>query len=432
MPDSSLQTEIEKQPANLERNRKLFKKYLVIFLMVFLLIGSFGLGYERGKEVQRNSAEEPLPLTSTVVKNKFPSKDAAKQLDFSLFWQTWDLLKEKYVNTKDLDARKLMYGAIQGMLKAAGDPYTTFFDPEETKSFSQDIEGSFEGIGAELGIKDDILTVIAPLEDSPAQKAGLRAGDKILKIDDKPTTDMTIYAAVDLIRGKKGTEVKLTIFRKGEEETKEISIIRDTIIVKSVKLEFKEGGIAYLKVTKFGEDTSKEFDAAMRQIIDKNTRGIILDLRNNPGGLLDKAVDLASRMMPKGKIVVAEEDNAGKKNTLRTYGGDKLSALPTVVLINEGSASASEILAGALRDNQGIQLIGKKSFGKGSVQEFINLPGGTSVKITVAKWMTPKGDNIMEKGISPDIEIDLTAEDIKNDRDPQLDKALELIKEKIK
>lgn len=432
MPESSIQAEIEKQHNNLERNRKLFKKYLAIFLFIFLLIGSFGLGYSQGKTAQKNSIEEPLPLTGTVVENKFPSKDTDKQLDFSLFWKTWDLLKEKYVNTNTLDSRKLMYGAIQGMLKATGDPYTTFFDPEETKSFSQDIEGSFEGIGAELGVKDDILTVIAPLEDSPAQKAGLRAGDKILKIGDKSTADMTIYEAVDLIRGKKGTEVKLTIFHKGEEETREISIIRDTIIVKSVKLEFKEGKVAHLKVTKFGEDTSKEFDAAMRQIIDKNARGIVLDLRNNPGGLLDKAVDLASRMMPKGKIVVTEEDNAGKKNTLRTYGGDKLSALPTVVLINDGSASASEILAGALRDNQGIQLVGKKSFGKGSVQEFINLPGGTSVKITVAKWMTPKGNSIMEKGIDPDIEIDLTAEDIKNERDPQLDKALEIIKEKIK
>jgi len=236
---------------------------------------------------------------------------------------------------------------------------------------------------------------------------------------------------VDAIRGKKGTEVKLTILRSGEEETLEITVIRDTIEIKSVKLEFKPENIAYLKIIKFGEDTHKEFDTAMKEIISSNARGIVLDLRNNPGGFLDRCQKIASRMIPDKKIVVIEEDYTSARENLYTDGGDRLSSIPTVVLINEGSASASEILAAALRDNQNITLIGKKTFGKGSVQELVNLPQNSSVKITVAKWLTPNGEYIMEKGINPDIEVDLTLDDFENKRDPQLDKALEIINSQI-
>ena len=412
-----------------EVNRKLFHRYLFFFLMVFLIGSSFYLGLWWGK-THAGSQNEIFKISETNIENKFPV--AEKNLDFSLFWKTWDLLKEKYVNKGSLDVQKLVYGAIKGMLQATGDPYTNFFNPEEAKSFSEDLEGSFEGIGAELGIKENALTVIAPLDESPAQKAGLRAGDKIIKIGDQSTLDMSIYGAVDLIRGKKGTEIKLTIFREGEEDTKEISIIRETIEVKSVKLEMVENNIAYLRINKFGERTSQEFDAEMNNIISKEAKGIILDLRNNPGGFLDSSVKIASRLMPRGKAVVIEEDSNGKKETLYTYGGDKLSGLPIVILANEGSASAAEILAGALRDNLQTPVIGKKTFGKGSVQELVNLSGGSSVKITVAKWMTPNGDYIMEKGISPDMEVELTQEDYNNNRDPQLDKAKEVLKERIK
>lgn len=419
----------EKDAAIEKRNRKLFRRYLAFFVIIFFLAGSFWFGYFQGKKLT-GSQDQNFPIAETDVINKFPSD--SKEIDFSVFWKVWDLLKEKYVNKSSLDAQQLIYGAIKGMLRATDDSYTVFFDPKETQAFAEDIEGSFEGIGAELGIKDKILTVISPLDNSPAQKAGLRAGDKILKIGDELTADTTIDEAVDLIRGKKGTEVKLTILHLNEEETKEISIIRDTIEIKSVELEFKPDDIAYLKINQFGENTSREFNAAVNQIISSGAKGIVLDLRNNPGGFLDKSVEVASRMIPRGKVVVSEEDYSGKKESLSTTGGDKLSSVPTVVLINEGSASASEILAGALRDDQKIQLIGKKSFGKGSVQELIKLPGNSSVKITVAKWLTPSGDYIMEKGISPDIEVELNEDDFKNDRDPQLDKALEIIKEKIK
>jgi len=413
---------------SLKRNRRLFKKYLVFFAVIFLVIGGYWLGFSHGQK-QAPTEEKIFPLSETIIENKFSSDKQA--VDFSLFWKVWDLLKEKYVDRASLDAQQMVYGAIRGMVKAAGDPYTTFFDPKETKSFSQDLEGSFEGIGAELGIKDEILTVIAPLEDSPAQKAGLRAGDKILKIGDNITSDMTIDEAVDLIRGKKGTEIKLTVLHEGDQETQDVTIIRETIEVKSVKLEFRDPNVAYIKIIKFGEETMVEFDLAMNQVLEKGSEGIVLDLRNNPGGFLDKSVDIASRMIPKGEVVVMEEDYKGKREILYTKGGDRLSVIPVVVLINEGSASASEILAGALRDDRKITLIGKKSFGKGSVQELIDLPGNSSIKITVAKWLTPNGEYIMEKGINPDIEVDLTLDDFNNKRDPQLDKALEVLKEKM-
>lgn len=415
---------------NLEKNRKIMKKYLALFAVIFLITGSFFLGFNRGKNSQEPTGKEAVtPLNQAIIENRISVEQ--KNLDFSLFWKVWDLLKEKHVDKDKIDAQKLIYGAISGMLKATGDPYTSFFNPEESKSFSQDLEGSFDGIGAELGIKDDILTVVAPLEDSPAQKAGLRAGDKIVKINGKLSTDLTIEEAVDQVRGKKGTSVNLTILHLGDKETVEVNVMRDTIELKSVKVEFKENDIAHVKITKFGENTSKEFSAAVNEITNKNAKGIIIDLRNDPGGLLDKCVEIASKMIPKGKVVVIEEDSKGRREMLSTLGGDKLSDIPTVVLINEGSASASEILAGALRDNQGITLIGKKSFGKGSVQELVNLPGGSSVKITVAKWLTPNGDYIMEKGISPAVEVNMTSEDYDNNRDPQLDKALEVIKGKI-
>ena len=429
---SSIQKNQEiKEREYLNKSKKLLSKYLLFFAIIFALLGSsFAIGYREGKNDQTPRVDTFIPIDRTAIENKFPAD--GKSLDFSLFWKVWDLLKAKYVDKSSLNAQDLVYGAIRGMLKATGDPYTTFFDPEETKSFSEDLGGSFEGIGAELGVKDNILTVIAPLENSPAEKAGLRAGDKIIKIGDKATNDMTVYEAVDLIRGAKGTEIKLTIFRQGNEDTQEIAIIRDTIEVKSVKLEFKENNIAYLKINKFGEGTDKEFDKAINEIILKDSKGLIIDLRNNPGGLLDRSISMASRLIPKGKIIVIEEDGSGKRTSLSTLGGDKLSQLPTVVLINQGSASAAEILAGAMHDDQGTKLIGKKTFGKGSVQELLSLPGSSSAKITIAKWLTPNGDYIMEKGISPDIEVELTIDDFNKNKDPQLDKALEVIKEEIK
>lgn len=413
----------KKEKENMEKNLHLFKRYSFLLIFIFLLIGSFFLGYRKGQ--LNNSLVKNVPLEKAIIENK---EFQNGKVDFSLFWKVWDLVKEKHVERNNLDAQKMVYGAINGMLSATGDPYSSFFNPEESKMFSEDIAGSFDGIGAELGIKDEILTVIAPLDGSPAQKSGIRSGDKILKIDEKSSMELTIDQAVDLIRGKKGTQVKLTILHDGDQETIEITVTRDTIKLDSAKVEFKDDGIAYLKIIKFSDDVDVQFNSAMNKIIAEKSKGIILDLRDNPGGLLDKSVLIASRIIPKDNVVVLEEDSSGKRKDLRTLGGDKLSSIPMVVLINEGSASASEILAGALKDDRGLTLIGEKTFGKGSVQQLIDLSGGSSVKITVAKWLTPKGDYIMEKGISPDIGIEMTNDDYKNNRDPQFDKAMEEIK----
>lgn len=400
------------------------KKFWVFGFVVFLLILSFWLGVQKGeKSVLKNSQEEISLEQANVIKKDGKIDD----IDFSLFWRVWDILKSKYVDSDKLDARKIFYGSIKGMLQATDDPYTGFFDPEENKKFNEDITGSFEGIGAEIGIRNGVLTIIAPLEGTPAEKAGLRSGDKIIKIGDKNTSDITIDQAVDMLHGKKGTEVKIEIYREGEKDTKEVSIIRDVINVKSVNFEEKKNDVAYVRISRFGDGTFKEFGQALSKIREMKPKSLILDLRNNPGGYLETSVEVGSKMLSKGSVVVIEEDKEGKKEELRAIGGDELSQIKTVILINEGSASASEILAGALRENrENVTLIGKKSYGKGSVQELVSLPQGTAMKVTVAKWLTPKGNQINEKGISPDVEVELTNDDYENNRDPQLDKALEI------
>lgn len=416
-----------------ERGHKLFKRTFLFFFVLFLIGMAFWSGYERGKNhpfTADTGAENILSPNEANILNK-TSQD--KTVDFVLFWKVWGLLKDKYVDNQKLDTRALFYGAIKGMLAASGDPYTTFFDPKENAAFQEDISGIFEGIGAEMGMKNEMLTVIAPLEGMPAEKAGFLAGDKIIKIDNQATAIMSLDEAVSKIRGTKGSEVKLTIFRDGDEGTRDIVVKRDVILVKSVRFEMKESAIAYIRISRFGDDTEKEFQEAVRQTLSKKATGLIIDMRNNPGGFLETAVHLASTMLPPGKVVVMEEDGNGKRKEINSRGGNVLGQIPTVVLINEGSASASEILAGALKDNRNdVTLVGKKSFGKGSVQELISVSKDTSVKITVARWLTPSGNQISTVGITPDVEVDITRDDFDNKRDPQLDKALQILKEKIK
>ena len=401
-----------------KKGRSIWKGCAWLFFAVFFASLGFWIGVEKERKNQ--------PVVFEAVDQK---KEEAEGVDFSLFWKVWDTLREKYVDSSQLDSKKLFYGSIKGMMRATGDPYTAFLDPEENKEFNEDITGRFEGIGAELGIKNKILTVIAPLEDSPAEKSGLRAGDKIIKINGETAAEMSIDEAVDKIRGPKGTKVKLTVFRNGDAEAREIEITREIINVKSVKFELKEDNIAYFKIIKFGEETDKEFSLAVKRALSQGAKKVILDMRNNPGGYLDAAVNMAGKMIPKGNIVVIEENSRGKRKEIYAKGGDVLSRMETVVLINMGSASASEILAGALRENRdNVTVVGETSYGKGSVQEFINLPQGTAVKITVSKWLTPKGEQINEKGIKPDIEVKMSYEDFENDRDPQLEKALEVLK----
>ncbi|MDH4330649.1 MAG: S41 family peptidase [Candidatus Moranbacteria bacterium] len=421
---------VSQEKINEEKGKKLLVSYLKYSLTIILLVGSFWFGFQAGKNSEiENSGLNAVSLENSVVID--PETKANREVDFALFWEVWGILKEKYVDAGELDAQKLLYGSINGMLSATEDPYTMFFDPEQNKQFNEEIDGKFEGIGAEIGMKKGILTVIAPLEGSPAEKSGLRPGDKILKIDGESTAEMNINESVKLMRGERGTEVKLTIFRNnGDDSTEEISIIRDTINVKSVTVEMKDNKIAYFKITRFGDDTSRDFFKEALKL-PSDTKGILLDLRSNPGGYLYAAVEMASKFLPKDQVVVIEEDGEGKQSKLYTEGGDILKGIPVVILINEGSASASEILAGALRENaDNVTLVGKQSFGKGSVQELIDLPSESAVKITIAKWLTPKGNQINKVGITPDVEVDFTNEDYQNDRDPQLDKALEILRAK--
>ncbi|TXH01244.1 MAG: S41 family peptidase [Candidatus Moraniibacteriota bacterium] len=398
------------------------KRAILIGVVLGLLVFVFYAGYQKGRYGALMTENRVAPAEALFL-NTSEQRDQA--IDFSLFWRVWDLLKEKYLGRNDLDAKELFYGAIDGMLAATGDPYTTFFSPKENREFKEDLAGSFEGIGAEMGIQNDILTVIAPLDDSPAARAGILAGDRILKINGDPTNALSIDEAVDRIRGPKGTKVTLSVFRSGEEELREIEVERDTIVVKSVKLEMRDG-IAIFRLARFGEETTKEFSALVKEAKDKQAKGIILDLRNNPGGFLSTAVDIAGYFLAGSQVAVIEENADKVRHELRTSGDGQLQALPVVILINEGSASASEILAGALKDHRpDIVLVGKTSFGKGSVQELIPVSRDTAVKITVAHWLTPQGKAINKVGISPDIEVAFERNEENPKQDTQFDRALE-------
>ncbi len=399
------------------------KRILYLILIIVLSGGIFGGGYWYGQN-NRPAIEKVAGL-----QNLEQGKDAA--VDFNLFWDAWVKVQEKFVNRSKLDYQQMVYGAISGMLASLEDPYTIFMSPRENKDFSQSLQGNLEGIGAEIGMRQNIVTVVSPLEDSPAMRAGLKAGDKILKIDDKMTAGLTVDEAVSFIRGPKGTEVVLTITRDGWSEAKEFKIIRAVINIPIVKLEMKTVGdktVAYLALYHFTDNSYYEFQKAAQEILTSKANGIIFDLRNNPGGYLESAVDIASWFLPAGQVVVTEDYGNGKNSKHKSTGINKLDSYPVVLLMNQGSASASEILAGALRDNKGAKLVGEKSFGKGSVQELEQLPGGTSLKITVAKWLTPSGHCIMDDGLEPDVKVDYTVEDFNQGLDPQLDKALELFK----
>lgn len=337
---------------------------------------------------------------------------------FSPFSEARSTLKEKFIGT--LDDQKLLYGAVEGMVRAAGDPYTAFSDPESTKQFKETLKGSFSGIGAEMGIDGGLIVVIAPLQGSPAEKAGVQAGDAIVAIDGKSLTETTsLDDAVQIIRGPKGTQVKLTVIHPKAHEKSDIVITRDDIEVPSVKSEIRDG-IAHISISSFNGDTASKFTKAARDAKRAGVKGIVLDLRRNPGGYLDAAVDIASEFLDPNAVVVSEK---GKTETMhRAKRTGTLRDIPTVVLMNESSASASEIVAGALQDNLGTPLIGTKSFGKGSVQDVVDLSDGSSLRVTIAKWFTPKGTSIADEGITPTVAIQ---DDDNTPEDEQLQRAYE-------
>lgn len=399
------------------------KKSIIGLLILLIAGGIFWSGILIGKKY--------YPSINLVkgVKNLETGKPA--DVDFSLFWDAWRLIQSDYVKAGKTDNQTMVYGAINGLLGSLGDPYSVFFDPAEAKKFNEDVTGLFSGVGIELGMKKNILTVISPLEDTPAWKAGIKAGDQIVKINDKVTSNMTIDDAINLIRGEKGTNVTFSIMRASFDKPKDFIVTRDTIVVPSTKVTYLDNNIAYLKLMNFNENAAYNFYRSAVEVLMKKSPGIILDLRNNPGGYLNVSVDIAGWLMKKGEVVVREDAKDGNETLFKAGGNQALVDIPVVVLINEGSASASEILAGALRDNRQVKLIGEKSYGKGSVQEIQKLFDDSMIKLTIAEWLTPNGTSINENGLEPDYKVELTDKDYEANKDPQLDKALEVIKQQI-
>lgn len=409
----------------MEENRKKdfwFKNSVSLLLAAAMLAGFFYfLGFQNGKQ----------QITAKVVYKDNPFIQA----DFSLFWKVWDAFRTNYLHSEKITDQEMLYGAIAGIINSAEDSYSIFLKPGDAQKFEEDLSGSFGGIGAEIDIRAGQLLIVAPLKDTPAERAGLQSGDKIVKVNEIFSSAWnTVEEAIKHIRGAKGTAVTLTILRNGWQTPKEFSIVRDTIVVPTIDWEMKDekNKIAYLRLHNFNENAPLAFYKTVLPLVINNPRGLILDLRNNPGGYLEVAVNLTGWFLNRGEIVVKEEFSSGRTEIFQAEGNGALVDTPTVILVNRGSASASEILAGALRDNRGVKLIGETTFGKGTVQELKKFEDGSEMKISVAQWLLPKGDLIEKKGIKPDIEVALTEEDAKAKRDPQLEKALEILRKEIK
>lgn len=350
--------------------------------------------------------------------------------NFDVFWTVWDKITQEYDGK--VDYQKMINGAIDGMVKSIGDPYSAYYTPEQTQNFQQELEGSISGIGAEIGIKDNRITIIAPIDNSPAQKAGIKAQDVVTKIDGVDTKDMDLNTAVSKIRGQEGTKVKLEISRGGQ--TFNYEITREKIDVKSVKWQVKDNNIGYISITRFDSNTANLIKDATSDLSSKNVRGIVLDLRNNPGGYLDAAVAVGSEFIQNGKIVIEKSGTSNKNEEYFASGKGKLTntKVPMVVLVNGGSASASEIVAGAIQDSKRGILLGEKTFGKGSVQVVENIGNGASLHLTIAHWFTPNNRSISKEGLTPDIQVTLSEADANANKDPQLDRAIQEINSKVR
>jgi len=416
-----------------KKNKKIIFYLLVIFF-VFSLGFNFGLYFSKHEFFVSFFDENVFQIKENdISKNKEVEKEGRlKKLElfnFDLYKEVRNNLQKYYVNKDDIEDSDLFYGALTGMVKSLGDPYTVFLKPDLSKQFEEDLSGSFEGIGAEIGIRNEILTIISPLEGMPAEKAGLMAGDKIIAIDGTSTIGILIEDAVERIRGEKGTEVALSIIREGVEGIQEIKVKRGLISIKSLKTEIRDDNIFIIKIINFNEDVMKFLGEAIKEIENKKPKGIILDLRNNPGGLLNQAIAVSSKWVSDG-IIVSEKYNDTVQKDHKSFGGGELSKYKTLVLVNQGSASASEIVAGALKDHGLAKIIGQKTFGKGSVQSLRKMSDGSSLKITIANWLTPNGVNIDKEGIIPDLEVKMNIDDYKNDKDPQMDKAINILSKK--
>lgn len=357
----------------------------------------------------------------------------AAAVDMSAFWDAWRILDEKFSpassSTPAVESEDKVWGAIQGLAASYGDPYTVFFPPEEAKMFEEEISGSFGGVGMEIGVQDGVLTVIAPLKNTPAYRAGVQAGDKIISIDGTPALNMNTDEAIKIIRGEIGTSVSISFARKGENGPLVKEITRAAIEIPTVNTKTLPGGVFVIELYNFSANSPALFRDSLREFVESGNDKLIIDLRNNPGGYLEASLDMASWFLPLGKVVVTEDfGENGQKREYRSKGYDIFTdRLKMAILVNGGSASASEILAGALSEYGKATLVGSKTFGKGSVQELLPLTSNTSLKITVAHWLTPNGNSISDGGLTPDIEVEVTPENTKDGNDPQLNAAVKYL-----
>jgi len=423
-----------------------FSKIRFFVIIAALLILAGGIGYRLGEQRVSFGILDNRPVINTGA-------PTGANVDFGVFWDVWGKLSRYYIEPKSIDIQKLVYGAVSGMVAAVGDPYTSFFPPQENKQFKEDLGGAFEGIGAELGLKDGRVVIVSPLPGTPAEAAGVAPNDIILKVNDEDTAGWTVEQAVDKIRGPKGTKVRLTLLSVSSSDgPKEVSIVRNTITVPSVtwwvknvrditeiaaateaaslKLRSDNARVAYIKLSRFGDNTNGDWSKAVDEILKAEkvggkVAGLVFDLRSNPGGYLDGAVYIASEFM-KGGTVVSQVNSDGTRQDYPTDRKGRLTDIPVVVLVNKGSASAAEIVSGALRDSKHVKLVGETTFGKGTVQTPFDLSGGSSVHITTGKWLLPGGSSISQTGLTPDIEVALDAAHAAS-ADGQLARAIQLL-----
>jgi len=412
---------------------QIFKKFtwlkplFISFALVSIIIGTYTAGFHVGTLEGGKRPEPPAGSGRVITSATSTPTWLSRDVDFGIYWDVWTWLQSRYID-HPVEEPRLFYGSLAGMVASLGDPYSLFLEPKDAEEFSEELHGRFEGIGAEIGIRENRLTVISPLTESPAEKAGLKPDDWIIKIDQKDTAGIDLNDAVRKIRGERGTQVVLSILRQGFDEPKDFTITRDQIKIVSVRWEMKDDLYAYIKVTNFNADTGERFRQAVEQIFTKKPKGIIVDFRNDPGGYLDIAVEIASYWVEEGLPVVLERKSDKSTSEYRAVQNQTLAGYPTVLLVNKGSASASEIVAGALQDYALATLVGETTFGKGSIQDIKEFSDGSAVKLTIARWLTPKERQIDSEGIKPDVEIEITDEEAKEGKDPQLEKALELLK----
>ena len=396
------------------------KKIFLVLIGLPAVILAFFIGMYVGGE--------NLPLAARQV--DLPEGAEVTNKDFAPFWKAWQVLDDKFVAAASTTVEQKIWGSIQGLASSYDDPYTVFFPPQESKMFQEDISGNFEGVGMEIGIKDDMLVVVSPIKNSPADRAGVKAGDKILTIDDKSTAGMSVDEAVKLIRGKQGTVVKMNFLSDGSSRPVEKSITRAVIDIPTIETSVKPGGVFVIRLFSFTAQSPTLFRNALREFVGSGSSRLILDLRGNPGGYLDAAWDMASWFLPAGTPIVIEDFGGNDDPRIyRSKGYDIFNeSLRMIILVDKGSASASEILAGALQEHGRAELVGTETFGKGSVQELVQITPETSLKVTIARWLTPKGHNLSENGLVPDYEIEPAEDDSKAVKDLQMEKALELLK----